>query len=61
MAAKICSEFNLANVCIPGTYKSKDVSDLIKNHSITVAKQLIDKEIWTNSNESTQSYTSVPF
>ena len=61
MAAKICSEFNLANVCIPGMYKSKDVSDLIKNHSITVAKQLIDKEIWTNRNESTKSYTSVPF
>jgi len=32
MSMKICSKYNLRNLCIPSKYESKDVSDLIKNH-----------------------------
>ena len=62
MANKICQQFGLANVCIPSVYCSKDVSDLIKDHGLQVATQLINEEICqTNNSRSTQSYTDVPF
>jgi len=41
MAGKICQEFGLSNLCIPNAYCSKDISDLIKNHGLHAAIQLI--------------------
>lgn len=41
MASKICQEFELANLCIPDVYRSKDISDLIKTHGLHAATQLI--------------------
>lgn len=62
MANKICGTFDLANVCIPDVYCSKDISDLIKNRGVNTAQQLINEQICqTNNNRSTQSYTGVPF
>lgn len=42
MANKICCKFDLLNLCIPDKYKSKDISDLVKNHSIKEAKNVIE-------------------
>jgi formyltetrahydrofolate synthetase len=41
MANKICNTYQLINVIIPAHYKSKDVSDLVKDHDIDCAKRII--------------------
>jgi len=41
MAAKICSKYDLTNLKIPSHYKSKDISDLVKDHGIETAKDVI--------------------
>ena len=41
MAAKICSKYDLNNLKIPSHYKSKDISDLVKDHGIEIAKDVI--------------------
>lgn len=41
MANKICSEFNLINIILPAHYKSKDISDLIRDHGIEVAEKIV--------------------
>tara|TARA_R110002012_G_scaffold205732_2_gene375529 strand:+ start:691 stop:1752 length:1062 start_codon:yes stop_codon:yes gene_type:complete len=41
MAKKICRKFNIKNIYIPSSYKSKDISDLVKNYSLKEAKNVI--------------------
>jgi len=41
MAAKICSKYRLDNLVIPSHYCSKDISDLIKDHGLETAKDVI--------------------
>ena len=41
MAAKICSKYDLTNLKIPSHYESKDISDLVKDHGIETAKDVI--------------------
>jgi 5S rRNA maturation endonuclease (ribonuclease M5) len=41
MAKKICRKFGLLNLCIPDKYKSKDISDLVKHHSLKEAQNVI--------------------
>ena len=44
MAAKICSKYGLTNLKIPSHYRSKDISDLVKDHGIEIAKDVIKKK-----------------
>ena len=41
MANKICNTYQLINVIIPAYYRSKDISDLVKDHGIDCAKRII--------------------
>lgn len=41
MANKICSEFNLINIILPAHYKSKDISDFIKNNGQDIAYMIL--------------------
>ena len=41
MANKICSEFNLINIILPAHYKSKDISDLMRDHGVEVAEKIV--------------------
>jgi len=43
MAARICSEYGLDNLIIPSHYCSKDISDLIKDHGLETAKDVIKR------------------
>ena len=45
MAEKICDEYTLINICIPSEYRSKDISDLIKDHGIEVAYNFIKSSL----------------
>jgi phage/plasmid primase-like uncharacterized protein len=45
MANKICAEFNLINVILPAHYKSKDISDLMKNHGIEIAQKIVQIQL----------------
>mgnify|MGYP003676799283 CR=1 FL=1 len=45
MAEKICDEHTLINIRIPTEYQSKDISDLIKNHSLDVAHNFINNSL----------------
>jgi hypothetical protein len=45
MAEKICSKFSLDNIVIPDGYKSKDISDLIKDHGLNEAEKFLIKSI----------------
>lgn len=45
MADKICDKYKLVNVCIPDSLQSKDISDLIKNHSLHIAKTFITNSL----------------
>ena len=45
MANKICAEFNLINVILPAHYKSKDISDLMKDHGIEVAEKIVQIQL----------------
>jgi len=50
MAQKICREYNLSNLVIPSYYRSKDISDLVRDHGLEEAKNVITGE----SNRSTE-------
>lgn len=41
MAKSICEEYRLDNLVIPSHYCSKDISDLIRDHGIEIAKHVI--------------------
>lgn len=41
MANKICAEFNLINIILPAHYKSKDISDLMRDHGVEVAEKIV--------------------
>ena len=41
MANKICAEFNLINIILPAHYKSKDISDLMKDHGVEIAEKIV--------------------
>jgi phage/plasmid primase-like uncharacterized protein len=43
MAARICSKYALDNLVIPSHYCSKDISDLIKDHGLETAKDVIKR------------------
>jgi hypothetical protein len=45
MANKICAEFNLINVILPAHYKSKDISDLMKDHGVEIAKRIVQIQL----------------
>ena len=45
MANKICAEFNLINVILPAHYKSKDISDLMKDHGIEIAEKIVQIQL----------------
>ncbi len=44
MAAKICGKYGLDNLVIPSYYRSKDISDLTKDHGIEEAKNVIKRK-----------------
>ena len=50
MAVKICEKYGLDNLVIPSYYRSKDISDLIKDHGLQEAKHVITRK------ENRQSY-----
>jgi hypothetical protein len=41
MAWKICERYGLSNLKISSHYESKDISDLVKNHGVKIAKDVI--------------------
>lgn len=43
MAVKICKKYGLDNIVIPSYYRSKDISDLIKDHGLEEAKHVITR------------------
>lgn len=45
MANKICQEYGFQNIIIPDHYESKDISDVIKNHGVTVAKGILNLQL----------------
>ena len=50
MAVKICEKYELDNLVIPSYYRSKDISDLVRDHGLQEAKNVITRE------ENRQSY-----
>ena len=44
MAVKICSKYGLDNIVIPSYYRSKDISDLIRDHGLQEAKHVIERK-----------------
>ena len=44
MAEKICRKYQLTNLIIPSYYRSKDISDLIKDHGLEIATDVITRE-----------------
>ena len=44
MAEKICREYNLTNLVIPSYYRSKDISDLVRDHGLDTAKDVITRK-----------------
>lgn len=62
MAHKISNAFGIENIFIPEVYCSKDISDLVKNRGVNVAKQVIQDQIWNlKNNKSTPSLDDAPF
>jgi len=45
MANKICETYGLENLVIPDEYKSKDISDMIKNHGIEAAERFLKSSL----------------
>lgn len=45
---KLCKEYNFIEVCIPDEYKSTDISDLIVNKNVDIAKYELWKQIEQN-------------
>lgn len=41
MAHRLCEEFGFDNICIPDSYGCKDISDLVCDYGLGVAKQFI--------------------
>jgi hypothetical protein len=57
MAKKICGKYGLDNLVIPSYYRSKDISDLIRDHGLQIAKDVITRKenrCSYNKKESTQ-------
>jgi len=44
MAAKICDTYGLDNLVIPSYYRSKDISDLVRDHGLEEAKHVIKRK-----------------
>lgn len=44
MAVKICKKYGLDNLVIPSYYRSKDISDLIRDHGLEEAKHVITRK-----------------
>ena len=44
MAVKICEKYGLENLVIPSQYKSKDISDLVRDYGLQEAKNVIKRE-----------------
>jgi len=44
MAVKICEKYGLDNIVIPSYYRSKDISDLIRDHGLEEAKHVITRK-----------------
>jgi len=44
MAVKICEKYGLKNLVIPSHYKSKDISDLVRDYGLQEAKNVIERE-----------------
>ena len=44
MARKICSRYGLDNIVIPSYYGSKDISDLVRDHGLQTAKDVIERK-----------------
>jgi hypothetical protein len=44
MAVKICKKYGLDNLVIPSYYRSKDISDLIRDHGLEEAKNVITRK-----------------
>jgi 5S rRNA maturation endonuclease (ribonuclease M5) len=44
MAEKICRTYGLTNLIIPSYYRSKDISDLVRDHGLEEAANVIQRE-----------------
>ena len=44
MAKKICDKYGLDNLTIPSHLCAKDISDLVRDHGIETAKNVIERE-----------------
>ena len=44
MAKKICDKYRLDNLTIPSHLCAKDISDLVRDHGIETAKNVIERE-----------------
>ena len=45
MANKICAEYDFQNIIIPSHYQAKDISDVIKDHGVTIAKRILQMQL----------------
>lgn len=45
MANKVCMTYNLINVILPAHYKSKDISDFVRDHGLDDAKRIISIQL----------------
>ena len=45
MANKVCLEYNLINVILPAHYKSKDISDFVRDHGLENASRIINIQL----------------
>lgn len=62
MGNKISEEFNLRNLLIPDVLCSKDISDLVKSHSLDTAKNFLTEQICqVTKNELTKYSDDAPF
>ena len=44
-AKRLCGLHGFINFCIPSSYASKDISDLVDNHGLGCAKEFIDNQL----------------
>ena len=44
MAVRICKKYGLDNLVIPSYYRSKDISDLVRDHGLEEAKHVITRK-----------------
>jgi hypothetical protein len=45
MANKVCMAYNLINVILPAHYKSKDISDFVRDHGLDAASRIINIQL----------------